>query len=267
MTKVAVTAVERVLDIVEAFRSARRPLSLTELAELIGTPKSSCHAIVGTMVARGYLYTLSRPRALYPTRRLHDLSREILQFDPFLERAVPLLEKLRDDSQETVIFGKRQADAVVYLQVVPGPHSIRYSASPGEIKPLHSSAIGKSILGSLRDGELQTLLKELPLPAITGATLADRHALLEDIARSRMRGYYVTRGENVADVWAVAASLVVDGETLAIAVAGPRHRMETSLQECARLLVSTCSMLGRQAGTSAAAAPAPDFSAGGRPAG
>ena len=127
-----------------------------------------------------------------------------------------------------MIFGKRQADAVVYLQVVPGPHSIRYSAAPGEIKPLHSSAIGKSILGSLKDGELQRLLEELPLPAITGATLVDRQALLEDIARSRKRGYYVTRGENVADVWAVAASLVINGETLAVAVAGPRHRMETA---------------------------------------
>lgn len=252
MTKVAVTAVERVLDIVEAFRSARRPLSLTELAELIGTPKSSCHAIVGTLVARGYLYTLSRPRALYPTRRLHDLSREILQFDPFLERALPLLEKLRDESRETVIFGKRQADAVVYLQVVQGPHSIRYSAAPGELKPLHSSAIGKSILGSLKEDELRKLLDELPLTAVTGTTLVDREALLEDIAASRLRGYYVTRGENVADVWAVAASLVVDGETLAVAIAGPRHRMEANLPDCARLLVATCSQLGRQAGTIAA---------------
>ena len=248
MTKVAVTAVERVLDIVEAFRSARRPLSLTELAELIGTPKSSCHAIVGTLVARGYLYTLSRPRALYPTRRLHDLAREILQFDPFLERALPLLEKLRDDSHETVIFGKRQANAVVYLQVVPGPHSIRYSAAPGEIKPLHSSAIGKSILGSLKDNDLGKLLDELPLPAVTGATLVDKDALLEDIVRSRKRGYYVTRGENVADVWAVAASLAINGETLAVAVAGPRHRMQASVPACANLLVATCSQLGRQAG-------------------
>lgn len=252
MTKVAVTAVERVLDIVEAFRSARRPLSLTELAELIGTPKSSCHAIVGTMVARGYLYTLSRPRALYPTRRLHDLSREILQFDPFLERAMPLLERLRDQSQETVIFGKRQADAVVYLQVVPGPHSIRYSASPGELKPLHSSAIGKSILGSLKDAELRKLLDQLPLTAVTDATLVDREALLEDIASSRLRGYYVTRGENVADVWAVAASLLVNGETLSVAIAGPRHRMETNLPGCARLLVATCSQLARQDGTGGA---------------
>jgi DNA-binding IclR family transcriptional regulator len=248
MTKVAVTAVERVLDIVEAFRTSRRPLSLTELSEMIGTPKSSCHAIVGTLVARGYLYTLSRPRALYPTRRLHDLTREILQYDPFLDRALPLLEKLRDESQETVIFGKRQAGAVVYLQVVPGPHSIRYSAAPGEIKPLHSSAIGKSILGSLKDPELRALLDELPLPAVTAATLVDRQALLADIAESRKRGYYVTRGENVADVWAVAASLAINGETLAVAVAGPRHRMEMHLTACAGLLVATCDRLGRQPG-------------------
>jgi DNA-binding IclR family transcriptional regulator len=247
MTKVAVTAVERVLDIVEAFRSARRPLSLTELAEWIGTPKSSCHAIVSTLVARGYLYTLARPRALYPTRRLHDLTQEILQFDPFLERALPLLEKLRDESRETVIFGKRQADAVVYLQVVPGPHSIRYSAAPGEIKPLHSSAIGKALLGGLKDAELRRLLEGLPLPQVTEATLVDRQALLDDLAAGRQRGYYVTRGENVADVWAVASSLVINGEALAVAVAGPRHRMQNNLPGCASLLVATCSMLGRQA--------------------
>ena len=91
MSKIAVTAVERVLDIVEAFRAARRPLSLTELATAVKTPKSSCHAIVATLLSRGYLYTLSRPRALYPTRRLHDLSREILEHDPFIEQAMPLL--------------------------------------------------------------------------------------------------------------------------------------------------------------------------------
>ena len=248
MTKVAVTAVERVLDIVEAFRAARRPLSLTELAESIRIPKSSCHAIVTTLIARGYLYTLSRPRALYPTRRLHDLTREILQHDPFIEDTMPALEQLRDASRETVIFGKRQGNAVVYLQVVEGPHSIRYSAAPGEIKPLHSSAIGKAVLGSLKEAELRTLLDGLALPAVTGTTLVDRRTLMADLARSRKLGYYVTRGENVADVWAIAASLAVNAETLAVAIAGPRHRMEKSLPDCAHLLVATCSALARQAG-------------------
>lgn len=35
-------------------------------------------------------------------------------------------------SAETTILGKRQGQRVVYLQLLEGPHPIRYSARPGE---------------------------------------------------------------------------------------------------------------------------------------
>jgi DNA-binding IclR family transcriptional regulator len=243
---VAVTAVERVLDIFEAFQKVQKPLSLTDLAEVTGIPKSSCHAIVGTLTSRGYLYSLSRPRALYPTRRFFDIAREIHDHDPFVERVMPLLERLRDASRETIILGKRQGDTVIYLQVIESPHPIRYSAKPGQFKPLHSSSIGKALLGSLKEAELRTQLAAIPLPAITKATITDQAALLTDIVESRRRGYFVTRGENVTDVWAVSAFLNVHSETLAVAIAGPRHRMENNVVECAQLLLATCSFISRQ---------------------
>ena len=243
---VAVTAVERTLDIFETFLKVQKPMSLTDLAEVTGIPKSSCHAIVGTLAARGYLYSLTRPRSLYPTRRLFDLAREILDKDPFIDRVMPMLERVRDASRETVILGKRQGDAVIYLQVVESPHSIRYSAKPGEFKPLHSSSIGKALLGSLKEPELRAQLAARPLPAITGATLTDPEVLVNDILESRRRGYFVTRGENVPDVWAVSAFLSVNSETLAIAIAGPRHRMENNVLEHAQLLVASCSFIAKQ---------------------
>ena len=246
MSNVAVTAVERVLDIFEAFDKAQKPLSLTDLAEMANIPKSSCHAIVGTLIARGYLYSLTRPRALYPTRRFFDLARAIHDKDPFVERVMPMLERLRDASRETVILGKRQGDAVIYLQVIESPHSIRYSAKPGEFKPLHSSAIGKALIGSLKEAELRAVLAGRALPAVTGATFTDEEALIADILESRRRGYFLTRGENVADVWAVSAFLSINSETLAVAIAGPRHRMENSIPECAQLLLATCSFIARQ---------------------
>jgi len=246
MSGVAVTAVERVLDILEAFQRSQKPLSLTDLAEIAGIPKSSCHAIVGTLTARGYLYSLTRPRALYPTRRMYDIAREIHERDPFVERVMPLLERLRDASRETIILGKRQGDAVIYLQVVESALPIRYSAKPGEFKPLHSSAIGKALMGSLKEPELRAALEGLELKPATPATLTDREALVEDILESRRRGYFLTRGENVPDVWAVSAFLTVNTETLAVAIAGPRHRMENSVAECAQLLLATCSFISRQ---------------------
>lgn len=246
MSAVAVTAVERVLDILETFQSSQKPLSLTDLAEMTGIPKSSCHAIVVTLTARGYLYSLTRPRALYPTRRMYDMARDIHEKDPLLERVMPLLERLRDASRETVILGKRQGDAVIYLQVVESQHPIRYSARPGEFKPLHSSAIGKALIGSLKEPELRAVLEGRDLHAATQATLTDSETLIADVLESRRRGYFLTRGENVPDVWAVSAFLTVSSETLAVAIAGPRHRMENSVAECAQLLLATCSFISRQ---------------------
>lgn len=246
MSNANVTGTERVLDIFEAFQASQRPLSLTDLAEAADIPKSTCHAIVATLANRGYMYSLSRPRALYPTKRMYDVAFEILKKDPFIERATPLLEQLRDASRETVILGKRQGDSVVYLQVIEGLHAIRYSAKTGDIKPLHSSSIGKALLGSLKEAELRKWLADQTLPPITPATITDHERLVQDILQGRQAGYFQTRGENVSDVWAVSAFLNVDKETFAVAVAGPQHRMEAGLRECAHLLVATCSFLSQK---------------------
>lgn len=246
MPGVNVTAIERMIDIFEAFQASQRPLSLTDLSEVVGIPKSTCHAIVSTLMARGYLYTLSRPRALYPTKRMYDVMRDVFAKDPFIEHVTPVLERLRDATRETVILGKRQGDSVIYLQVIDGLHAIRYSAKPGEFKPLHSSSIGKALLGSLKEPELRAWLEGRQLAPITPATKTGHEALIQDVLESRKIGYFVTRGENVSDVWAVAAFLTLNNETLAVAVAGPRHRIEGNVVECANLLVATCSFLARQ---------------------
>lgn len=242
----SVTAVDRVIDIFEAFRASRRPLSLTDLAEAVDMPKSTCHAIVNTLTARGYLYTLAHPRALYPTRRMFDVTREIDASDPFIEHATPLLEQLRDGTGETVILGKRQGDAVVYLRVFEGVHAIRYSAHPGDLKPLHSSSIGKALLGAMKEPALRDWVAGRALPRITQATITEADALVAEVLQSRQAGFFQTRGENVDDVWAVAAFLTVGRETLAVAVAGPRHRMQDRMLDCAQQLVGTCSVVARQ---------------------
>src|SRR3546814_6142712 len=92
--------------------------------------------------------------------------------------------------------------------VVESTHSIRYSAKPGDIKLLHSSSIGKTMLGCMKDPELRAWLQARPLDGVTPATLTDPAALLADVQQGRRLGYFQTRGENVDDGWAVAASLV-----------------------------------------------------------
>ena len=101
-------------------------------------------------------------------------------------------------------------------------------------------------MGSLKEAELRSQLLGRDFKRITENTITTADDLIADILASRKRGYFVTRGENVTDVWAVSAFLNVNSETLAVAVAGPRHRMESKVIEHAQQLLSTCGMISRQ---------------------
>jgi DNA-binding IclR family transcriptional regulator len=221
----------RTLDVFEAFAATGEPMSLTELAEQIKAPLSSCHALIKTLQSRGYVYVLDQRRRFYPSKRMYNISADIARRDPLLERLVPLMMALRDETGETVILGKRQGNEVIYLEVIEGTHLIRYREVPGSKKPLHCSAIGKAILGAMDERERVALLRGRRLPQMTENTIVETARLLEDLQVSHKRGFYRTRGENVADVQAIAMFCRLSGETLALALAGPIERMRTRARE------------------------------------
>ncbi|MCB1746015.1 MAG: helix-turn-helix domain-containing protein [Gammaproteobacteria bacterium] len=236
----------RALDVFAAFEAARRPLSLSELARATAMPVSTCHGVIKALQQAGYLAFLG-PREVYPTRRLWDLAAAIRAHDPVLGRLEGALEALRDACDETVILGAPQAEAVQYLLVIESTQSIRYSATVGALKPLHSSAIGKALLGTLPAAERAAWLAEHPLPAITEHTLTDRAALAADLAAGAARGWWQTQGENVADVMAVAAPLELGPRRLGVAVAGPLHRMREHGEAHAARLLDTLAALAASA--------------------
>ena len=55
----SVKTAERMLDLIELFALERRPLSLSNIAERLQMPNSSTHALVNTLLGRGYLYQTS----------------------------------------------------------------------------------------------------------------------------------------------------------------------------------------------------------------
>jgi len=94
------------------------------------------------------------------------------------------------------------------------------------------------MLGTLSRDALDTWLAANSLPAITGRTLVDASRLARDLEASRRRGWFMTRGENVEDVTALAVALSIRDEVFGLAVAGPSHRMEKRVDELAQQLVA-----------------------------
>lgn len=235
----------RTLDVFEVFAQAKGPLTLTELAARLGSPISSCHALVRTLQARGYVYVLDERKRVYPTKRLFTIAQQLALHDPVLEKIGPVLDALQLASGETVILGKRQGMTITYLDVLESRHTIRYAASPGDTKPLHSSAVGKAMLGAIPEPELSRLVKRLPLPAVTPNTIGTASALAEDLRAGQARGWFLTRGENVPEVMALAIARSLGEEWYGVAVAGPIGRLAANQDAAVAALLDAGAALHR----------------------
>lgn len=229
----------RTVNLFEAFARRKGPMTLTQISESLSAPISSCHGLVRTLSGMGYLYTSEQSRAIYPTKRLLEIARVIADHDPVLESIVPILESLRDNTNETILLGRRQGEGILYLDVIEGGQTLRYSAGAGDIKPIHSSAIGKALLGRLEPGERAAQIARLSMEAHTPNTIVDRAALEADLVEGLAKGYFVTRGENVVDVMGVATTAEVYGDVFGVAIAAPLARMEADIEtQAARLLAA-----------------------------
>ncbi len=234
----------RAVRLFEAFASVGSPQSLSEISELLNTPLSTCHGLVRALQDGGYLYSSAASRRHYPTGRLLQIAETIAANDPIVTYFDRHMVTLRDMSAETVILGALQKSCVVYLSVVESPNSIRYSARPGDVKPLHSSALGKLMLGEAQPRQREELISGLTLEAVTENTLTDANQLRSELRAGCQKGLYITRGENVSEVMAIAAPVRIAGETYGVAVAGPIMRMQAKQEQVEEALLAVCARLG-----------------------
>lgn len=213
------------MDVFEVFARACRPLSLSEMARELAIPISSASGLLHTLESKGFIYSLRRRGSYYPTRRIVEVASMIAAHDPILDRARPILTRLRDTCDETVVFSKRQGNRVVYLDIYESRQRVRFTASPGELREMHANSVGKALLARVEPEERAALLDELPFTRLTERTIVARKALEAEIAAGLARGWFVNDCESVVDVYAVAVTLLIHGEPYGIAVAGPPHRM------------------------------------------
>ena len=228
------------LDFYEQFAHAQVPLGLSEVARKLEMPASSCHNLIRTLESRGFLYAVGQRRAYYPTKRMLNLTRVIGQHDPIGIQVSNCLSNLRDTTQETVILANRAFDRVIYLEVIESQHRIRYSAQTGETRPVEQNSMGKALLSLLPLADRQVVAEKLAYAPATEHTIRGAAAYLADIDAATARGWFLNDGESVPDVIALARPLLIHDSPFAIALAGPRYRMQDKILEHAERLRLTC---------------------------
>ena len=238
-----VKTADRTLDLLELFAREKKALSLTEISARMETPMSSTHALVNTLVDRGYVFEFSRRKGYYPTGKLRAVADSVSNGATLLKTLRPLLQDLCDETQETVVVAIRQDMSGMYVEACVSQQSVRFSPTLGETKPLYSTATGKALLGAMPAPERQALLRKLPLTALTTRTITDRKQLAEDIRAGNAQGWHGVVGENILDLMSIARVVVIDGMDYAIGLAGSVQRFLPQTEDHAKALLAACEQI------------------------
>ncbi|AUS80871.1 IclR family transcriptional regulator [Actinoalloteichus sp. AHMU CJ021] len=191
-----VKSAARTLELLELLAARQnRPARLRELSEALGMPRSSCHALLRTLVKHGWVRT-DASGALYAIGiRALLAGTTYLDTDAHVRVAKPVLDSLGELLDETFHFGRLAGEDVVYLVTRASSQYLRPHSRVGRRLPAYSTALGKALLAELPAPELA---EHLPaeLTALTEHTRTDRAALERDLAAARERGYAIDRQEN-----------------------------------------------------------------------
>lgn len=234
----AVPTAQRALLVFEVFAREGRPLTNSELARHLDLADSSCSDLLFTLRDAGYLVRMPKSRHFYPTTRLNDLSQRIAATDPIQTFAAEALELLTKRTGESSLCGLLDSGSIKIFACQESPRALRYVLRPGTKVAVHSTAIGKAILGAMPVQERELLIEQLAMEPVTEATLQDRGALRREIEEGIQRGWFLAREEGAEGVTALGIAGNVSGRLTAVSVVGPTRRMEKNMDTYAEVLLA-----------------------------
>ncbi|WP_328292953.1 IclR family transcriptional regulator [Kineococcus sp. NBC_00420] len=196
-----VKSAERTVRILQALAEPPYVLTVAQLQERTGYPRSSLHALLRTLVDLDWIetptggatgtggYGIGAQALLTGTA--------YLDRDPALPPAIAAIEAVRDESRCTTHIARLEGGSVVYLATREAADAHRGHSRVGRFLPAYATSLGKALLAERSAAELDALLPGDVLPPLTPDTVSSRAALDEELAAVRGRGWAVERGQNL----------------------------------------------------------------------
>lgn len=219
--------VERALRVLERVASFPRPTSLTEIANAAALHPSTTYRLLGTLVQTGYVTRDSRTGLYRLGLKLLRISRALEEQLDIRAIALPVMERIVAQEDETVSLVIRTGTAGVVIERVQCARQIRSVTPVGSHGPLHCTAAGKILIAWLRPADVQALIAEAPLVRHTARTITNAEALARELAKVRAQGVALDRGERFDDLIGIAAPVRnARGRVIAaLSLSGPAQRL------------------------------------------
>ena len=212
-----------------------QPVGVTELSTIMGNTKSSLQRALVTLAECKWIrMTNGRAGSWELSERIHTIAYMGQSHSDLRSRARGPLERLRDETGETVVLAVPENGRMVLIEAFESRQTVRTSAAVGMTFPVRDSASGLAVLANLNTASQEDLLGKA----------ADKK-LLKQLEEVRAAGYSLNDGNLVTGSTNIGAAVFEAGRPIgAIVLAGPSERLPAAKQaERGAMIVRTAELL------------------------
>lgn len=258
-----VRSLNRALSLLEDVAHRAGGATLGDLARGSGLAPSTAHRLLKSLEARRFVSHDAERGLWFIGVQAFITGAGFLRDRDVTTAARPFMRRAMEESGESVNLAILDSDETVYLGQVESHRMMRALAPMGGRGPLHASGVGKALLAGMDPGTAGDVARRLTYQTYTDKTIRNGIALLDDIARSRARGYAIDDEEHAVGLRCAAAPIFNEyGEPVAaVSISGPAARItDRRVPDLGSLARRTAGEITREIGGVAPSRYGPDFS-------
>ena len=235
---------KKIMDVLSASETS---LTLEQISSAAGIPKPTTFKILTTLDYINFVRKdQSEKKYSLGTNLIGYGSKAMSGFD-IVSIAEPYLIELNKVTSETINLGIEEHSQIVLLKKIDSPQPVNLNSKVGGTLELYSSAMGKAILATKSERELDQYFSSVELRPSTPNTITSIAKLKKQIEEVKKTGYAIDNQENQAEVVCVGAAIQKYGKVFgAISVSTPNYRLdELLLNHMKKLVKSTVDQINQ----------------------
>jgi DNA-binding IclR family transcriptional regulator len=245
------SSLEKGLRILRELASSERGMTAAELAQVAGLNRTTVYRLSEILAREGWVQRLGDDD---DTTRLdlgpamHGLAVLVSNKYDVDAQLQPIIKGLARSLQETVHVGALDHNHVVHIAVAMPESGLNIAARIGSREFAHIAALGKALLATLPDDEVRRRFVGDELTVRTATSIPTVDGLLEELAKTRERGYAIDNEESREGVYCFAVPVLGPGREALFAISvttvpqrleGRREQLIEAVQAAASLATSS----------------------------